>query len=664
MMLLGILKAVRALLLAGLLLSPAYAEPLAIEHFFRMPQMIKPLMSPSGHHIAALMADPITNRLKLVVMDAGDLSKSRVIAGFSDADISEVNWVNDDRLVFSLQDSQSAYLQQKGSGLYARDREGKEPIRRLIKRAWESSGGTRTVIDHELSIWHRFFSTLSDGSNDVIVARYAINGAFEVTSVALLRLDTRTGHSELLTKDAPKGAMDWVLDAAAQPRVVRTQIEGKASLYWKPKDEWVLLQQGELFGEGSLSFEPLFLDKNNILYAQAHMDASADSTSLVKFDLNKKGLKPESVLSLQGYDFTGELLPDKQRQSLLGVHFTSDAKDSLWFDPRLKAWQEQINAALPGMINLLDCGACQAPGQVLVSSYSDQQPAVYRLFNTKTGEFTRISASRGWIKPASMAKQEVKQFAARDGLTIPVAVTRLPSQTGPAPMVVLVHGGPYLRGSEWEWDSQVQFLASRGYVVIEPEFRGSTGFGLTHFKAGWKQWGLKMQDDIADATRWAIEQGYADPQRVCIAGASYGGYATLMGLIRYPELYRCGVSWVGVTDIHLMYSIRQSDLGSAWKKYGMPKLVGDPVADVQQLEQTSPLKQAKKLTQPLLLAYGGEDRRVPYEHGALLRKALEPHNPNVEWILYGDEGHGWTRRSNQLDFWKKVEKFLDKNLKQ
>ena len=172
-----------------------------------------------------------------------------------------------------------------------------------------------------------------------------------------------------------------------------------------------------------------------------------------------------------------------------------------------------------------------------------------------------------------------------------------------------------------------------------------------------------MQDDVADATQWAIKQGYADPKRVCIAGASYGGYATLMGLIRYPEMYRCGIDWVGVTDIELMYSINWSDMSDMWMQYGMPVLVGDRQKDAKQLAATSPLQLAARLTQPLLMAYGGLDRRVPIEHGTRLRDALSPHNANLEWVVYSDEGHGWMLPANKVDFWTRVERFLDRHLK-
>src|SRR5471032_3103059 len=225
-----------------------------------------------------------------------------------------------------------------------------------------------------------------------------------------------------------------------------------------------------------------------------------------------------------------------------------------------------------------------------------------------------VSSKAPAIKPAEMGARDLVHYQARDGRDIPAWLTLPPNSGGKnLPTVVLVHGGPWVRGGSWSWNADAEFLASRGYAVLEPEFRGSTGYGYDHFKAGWKQWGLKMQDDIADGTRWAIAQGVADGKRVCIAGASYGGYATLMGLINDPDLYKCGVDWVGVTDINLMYNSGwrySSDLSDGWKQYGMPVLIGDPVKDAEQLNITSPLQQASRVSQPLLMAYGGADVRV------------------------------------------------------
>jgi dipeptidyl aminopeptidase/acylaminoacyl peptidase len=256
-------------------------------------------------------------------------------------------------------------------------------------------------------------------------------------------------------------------------------------------------------------------------------------------------------------------------------------------------------------------------------------------------------------------------YDARDGLRIPAWLTLPRSGGKKLPLVVLVHGGPWVRGGEWEWDPEAQFLASRGYAVLEPEFRGSSGFGSTLYRAGWKQWGLKMQDDITDGTRWAIDNGYADPKRICIAGASYGGYATLMGLIKEPKLYQCGVEWVGVSDINLMYNgswFYSSDITDDFKRYGMPTLIGDQQKDAEQLKATSPLLRASEVRQPLLMAYGGADTRVPLPHGTKFYKAVKQTNPSVEWIEYEDEGHGWRAPQNRIDFWGRVEKFLSKHI--
>jgi dipeptidyl aminopeptidase/acylaminoacyl peptidase len=303
---------------------------------------------------------------------------------------------------------------------------------------------------------------------------------------------------------------------------------------------------------------------------------------------------------------------------------------------------------------------------VLVSSYSDVQPLVYLAFNTETGKLVKIGASHDGIRADQMGRQELVRYKARDGLSIPAWITY---PRGAArknlPMVVLVHGGPFVRGGEWGWNADAQFLASRGYLVMEPEFRGSTGYGWAHYHAGWKQWGLKMQDDVADGARWATAQGLADGTRICIAGASYGGYATLMGLVNDPGLYKCGVNWAGVTDIKLMYTgswSAESDASEGWKSHGMPRLVGDLHKDAAQLEATSPLAQAARIKQPLLLAYGGDDRRVPIYHGDKFRAAVQAGNPNVEWILYPTEGHGWRLPENRIDFWTRVERFLDKHI--
>ena len=228
---------------------------------------------------------------------------------------------------------------------------------------------------------------------------------------------------------------------------------------------------------------------------------------------------------------------------------------------------------------------------------------------------------------------------------------------------MLVHGGPWVRGVSWQWERWSQFLASRGYLVIQPEFRGSAGYGEDHFRAGFKQWGQAMQDDVTDALRWAQQQGLAS-DKACIMGASYGGYSTLMGLAKDPDLYRCGVAWLGVTDLELFTQ------GAWWleddsklaRRLTVPEMVGDPKKDAVMLAANSPVKLASRIKAPLLLAYGEADYRVPIAHGHRMEDALMAAGNPPEWVSYPEEGHGFYKRENRMDFARRVEAFLAKHL--
>jgi dipeptidyl aminopeptidase/acylaminoacyl peptidase len=232
------------------------------------------------------------------------------------------------------------------------------------------------------------------------------------------------------------------------------------------------------------------------------------------------------------------------------------------------------------------------------------------------------------------------------------------------PAVLLVHGGPWVRGSDLGWSAEAQFYASRGYRVLEPEFRGSAGYGWRHFHAGWKQWGLAMQDDLADAVQWAARQGLIDPARVCIVGGSYGGYAALMGPIAHPGTYRCAASLAGVTDIDLMYSVSWSDFSEEYKRYGMPVLVGDRVKDAEMLARSSPIKRVAEIKVPLLLAHGAQDHRVPIVHEQDFVAAARQAGVDVEVHLYPEEGHGFYDPANRADYYGHLERFLAKALKE
>jgi dipeptidyl aminopeptidase/acylaminoacyl peptidase len=262
-----------------------------------------------------------------------------------------------------------------------------------------------------------------------------------------------------------------------------------------------------------------------------------------------------------------------------------------------------------------------------------------------------------------MGRLDFHRIRARDGEDLPLWVTTPPGPPKPRSAVVYVHGGPWASDPSWGWHPEEQFLASRGYVVLQPEFRGSVGYGRKHLLAGAKHWGDTMQDDVADAVRWAIDKGLVDPTRVCIIGRGYGGYAALMGPIRDPGLYRCAIAWAAVTDPALLYTADwTSNVSEEARRYVLPRLLGDNDTDRASLISASPVDRAAEVRIPVLLAYGLLDRRM-LKHGSRMRDALSAAGNPPEWVLYPNEGHGWYNSDDRIDFWHRVEGFLAKNLR-
>jgi dipeptidyl aminopeptidase/acylaminoacyl peptidase len=249
-------------------------------------------------------------------------------------------------------------------------------------------------------------------------------------------------------------------------------------------------------------------------------------------------------------------------------------------------------------------------------------------------------------------------------MTIPALLT-VPEGTSARrlPLVVLIHGGPYVEATHWGYDAEVQFLASRGYAVLQPQFRGTRGFGWKLHSSGFRQWGDAMQDDLADGVAWALEQGIADADRVCFYGASYGGYAAAYSTIKNAKEIRCAVAYVGVTSIDYLFDNAQTDMSRfAQKSSLMVEEIGDPKVERARFARVNPLDNADKVGVPILLAYGAADRRVPIVHGTDFRAALDRAHKDYEWVVYADEGHGFAKDANLLDFYGRVERFLARNL--
>ncbi|MDR3479738.1 MAG: S9 family peptidase [Burkholderiaceae bacterium] len=648
------------LLCASLHAFAADSKP-SVESFFNDPEIRAVALSPQGHYVA-IVARNFSSGQVVAVRSTADLTKVTAVASTDGDPIVAVHWVNENRLTFTVQNSRLEF--ESNLDEIAVDRDGSN-LTHLISGNWRHNQEnlSSSIKDKTLTADYAFYSTLNDGSDDIVVRKYIFDNVdHTVKTTHLYRLNTKTGAlSDLSTSNTPHNVYAWELDENGMPRLASSHVKGRCIVsYLAPgSNEWAEIDNADCYKDRR--FIPVFLDGANRLFVRSEYRGH---DALFSYDLKKKEMASEPFLTVDGFDFLGSPEVDQLTNKVLGIHFTTDARSTVWLDPHFKEIQKKVDSTLKSTTNTITCGAdCLNSPVVLVISRSDRQPTQYFIYTVASGAMVGFGGTHPAIKPAQMGVRDFYRYPARDGLSIPAYVTMPPGKaSGPLPTVVLVHGGPYLRGASWEWEGEAQFLASRGYVVIQPEFRGSWGFGNKHFKAGWKQWGRSMQDDLADAAKWSIQKGWSDPKRIAIMGASYGGYATLMGLIKNPELFRCGVEWAGVTDIDMMFTSVESDASLDSLNYDMKTLVGDPVADAAIFKETSPLENAAKLTQPILLAHGVEDRRVPIAHATAFRSAVSKNNANVEWIVYSNEGHGWWHQDDRIDFWKHVETFLDKNL--
>ena len=646
--------------------APAAAQPAALptaESFVRAPQLVSATLSPSGERVALIVTTPAGRRV-LAVRSLAEGGSTRTVAAFEDADIQRAHWVNDDRLAYEAFQP-GAEIEEGGAGTFAVDHDGGN-VRELI--VWRSSNAIvgsrieRRGLPYGWFVW----GTLDDGSDDILVFRRTTDASGDGLLGALARLNTRTGGLTTLSTGAPPFASNWVLDSQRQLRVVSTARDGRSRLHWKKpgSDTWAVVLDEPLLDAGALM--PRFLENDGTLIVEGRN--GRDTSALFALDLATGKLDPEPLVALAGFDLAPQLETDSRTRQVVGVHTRAARPASVWFDERLDAIQAAVDAALPGRFNRLHCGRCQSTRHFIVFSQSDTHPGEFLHYDHGQRKLQALGSRKPWVAPAQQGRSTFHRIAARDGLSLPLVVTHPPGVAPdarpavPLPTVVLVHGGPWVRGSDLRWDGEAQFLASRGYLVLQVDFRGSEGYGWRHFQAGWKQWGTAMQDDLADAVAWAAQQGLSDPRRVCLMGASYGGYASLMSLIRHPQVYRCGVSFAGVTDIGLLYTARWGDIGDQSKRFTMPVLVGDPKADAELLKAASPLARVAEIQRPVLLAWGLLDRRVPPEHADRFVKAARAAGVKIETLSWGEEGHGFFSTKNEADFLRRVETFLAREL--
>ncbi|MBL8310967.1 MAG: S9 family peptidase [Burkholderiales bacterium] len=623
-----------------------------LQDFFRAPDVLRPALSPDGNHLAFLAR--ASGRLGLAVIDV-ERRTSRMVATLPDADVVEHYWVNSTRLAFvsgNASDPVGQINPWRTGGLFAVDRDGNN-ARRL---ALPYGDGSAVVMRPRVT---RVLMPLNDGSDDLIVS---VNER-SYDAIDVYRLNTRTARKTLLSYDNPGDVQSWALDRAGVPRGAISMKGTTARTYYRAdeKSPWVKWSDGD-FREPANGAVAIGYD--GAIYGLGLRDrkviaGTRGTASLLRLD--DKGQTQAVLASRDEYDMISPIF-DPLSRKLAGVWWNGERQTITWLDDRWAALQRQFDAKLPNAVNLFT--PPQQSRRMLVYSLSDRSPGTVYLYDFQSAKLEFLIDARPWIKPAQMAESRIVKFAARDDLPLTALLTvprGVPAKQ--LPMVVIVHGGPWVPGYTWRWDAEAQFLASRGYAVLQPNFRGTTGMGYKHLLASFKQWGLAMQDDVTDSAQWAVKQGIADPKRLCIYGASYGGYAAMQALVRTPELFQCAINYVGVTDLQLFHSVTWSDASdSDFMRYLFPIMVGDPERDAAQLKATSPAQNADRINKPVLMAYGGEDRRVPLIHGEKMRDALLRLGKPVEWMIKTDEGHGYAKLENRIEFYSRMESFLARHL--
>ena len=614
-----------------------------------------------------------------------ETKSGRPVTNFADSDVRQFYWTNNRRLLFSVGDTRDPADQTCFFGWYAVNSDGSD-LRLLEAKATHSisasprAPGTPDAAtfaaripstsacprDHRRAL--RDFRFLSadpnDGDDIVIEARELSRRTLDV-----YRVNTKSGEMKLLSTEQPSSKIfGWTVDRNGVPRLAVSHDQGITTLWYREGGgrAWMKLDEGDF---SKPTIEALAFDfDNRTLYVG--FPEQGDKFAVYRYDFEKR--QPGERLArhldvdmgLADIDMDA-LLFNRAKRKLVGFAFDADKRGVVWLDEDIARLQQMVDRALGTTVNVLRVADAN-PKRALITAYSDVRPAEYYVIDAEKLSITKFASSRPWIKSEEMSQRKFVRYKASDGKEIPAYLTIPKQSSGKAlPLVVDIHDGPWRRKQSWDFNSNAQFFASRGYAVLQPDFRGTFGYGWRHFESSLKQWGLAMQDDITDGVEWLVREGVADKNRICLFGGGYGGYATLWGLMKTPELYRCGVAFSAVTDIQLYFNITWSSLYWSpydWLDYGAKVLIGDPDVDRDKFRSVSPLYQAARLKAPILLAFGGVDHRVPLEHGTAFREALDRSGKKYEWVVYSHEGHGFNEDKNRFDFYRRVEAFLKQHL--
>jgi dipeptidyl aminopeptidase/acylaminoacyl peptidase len=642
--------------LAVTLLVPALAhaaEKIPVESFVRNPGYSAAQISPDGKYLG--FSSSVGEKggkpaLFFVDLATGKMAKVEpptVEGRVNTSTLTSFAWVNNQRVLFTT----------SGLGMsMAINRDGSKFLR---LSGIESTVTASTLFASEL------IHVFNDGSGRVLMLqRDYVGNNYKYPSV--VEINTLTGDAVLVAENTVHEVNVWVPDRAGQVRIGVKWDGERTSVIHRENDQapWERLRDFDTQGRGGY---PLAFDHDGRTVYTAALTEHG-TWGLYPYDLVTRKLGPlifadktYDIINPNDFSLQTNLLFSGTKQKLVGLRYLAEGSKTVWFDDDWRQVQETLDRALPGVVNSV-IGWSDDESSVLAISWTDRQPGVYYLLEKKSQQLRNMVNRASWIDPEQIAPTRPFKFKARDGLMVHGYLTLpLGAALKNLPLVVMPHGGPWVRDT-LSYDPLVKFLANRGYAVMQVNYRGSPGYGEAFSRAGRRQIGKAVQDDITDGLKWALKLGLADPKRVAIVGASYGGYSALWALTNTPELYCCGITMVGVSDwlSILAQRNRSSDTRDVYRFWS--DQIGDPETDEATLRAISPLYQVERIKAPVLVMHGMSDPVVPPNQSTRLIAELKRLNLPHEELLKPGEGHGFTGYRNRVELFKRIEAFLAKHM--
>lgn len=636
---------------------PASTPPslIPINDFIRPADVAQVSISPDGKYLSAIVPRPGNPHENLLaILDAKTAKITQLIPSGKNALIADYFWVGNDRLVAAGAFKENGLdTPQRTGELFAINADGSGQVQLFGYRAGDSGLAARIKRNSQRSAGATPISEEVSSDNRILIATSDFTDDRNGTSTNIEQLNVLNGHSARIGV-APARNAGLVADNAGQVRAAWTNDGFTEIKFWTRHDNaspWTLRNDS---AQSGTTIQPIGFNRDNSrLYVTVSQGDQPDAIELMEPATGTR------TLIYQGkFADPMELLPSADHQDYYAI-VTADGKPGLHYIDE-NSQEAQLNKALASKFpnQLVYFSSFTKDGkQAIARVVGDRSGSDYYLFDMASRNARFMTSAQPWLDPRTLRPMQPIQLSARDGIALHGFLT-MPAGTQPFPLVVLVHGGPHGVADQWGYEPEVQMLANRGYAVLQVNYRGSGGYGEKFIKRGYQQWGLSMQDDVTDATRWAVKQGYADTRRMCIYGGSYGGYAALEGAVREPDLYKCAIGYAGVYDLRVQLGGSDTRRSTDGVEY-LHRALG---TDYNDLLRRSPLGGVGRIKANLLLAHGKEDPRVPFMNFREFTQALDAKHIAYESLVEDHEGHGFFLPAHRLELYTRMLDFLDRNI--